>query len=74
VPLPGSCSVLLAQPQFFAFGLADAIGGLLLPMALPADNRLRGVRVFGQAIASQAGGPMLGSFAPTARLDLLLGD
>lgn len=74
VPLPGGCNVLLAQPQWYALGVVDGSGGLLLPMPLVPSNGLRGVRVLAQAVAAQPGGPMLGWLLPTARLELLLGD
>lgn len=73
LPLPANCLTYLAAPTLLGSTVADGSGAATLPVPIPDVPALLGAAYFLQWISAEPGGPLLGAFAASDALELVLG-
>ena len=73
IPLPGGCTLLLANPQTLAFTAANANGHAQTGLVVPLHTALVGLTLHAQGAAIAVPGPWLGALRLSDRLTLTVG-
>lgn len=71
IPLGGGCQALVPNPVFVT-GLANVMGGAVVPLPIPNAPALHGLSLHGQAVTLDPAGALAGVAAMTAGLRLVL--
>jgi len=73
-PLPGGCTLLLANPTSLGLRVTNALGGASWTWTVPPNPSLRGASVFHQALVLAAPGALAGLGDLSNGVNLLVGD
>ena len=74
VPLPGGCTLLLAQPQPLGSMLANSTGFASFLLALPRSTAVLGLDLYCQGLALDPAGPLFGIVSLTGGVRVHVGD